>query len=567
MRDEAGVLVVGPGPDILERTGDKLQARLLAEECHVPVLPALRSPSSDVAELQAFAASVGYPVIVKAVDGGGGRGIRIIRREADMAALAARALQESPSGKAFVEKAAVDGFRHVEVQIVGDGRGNVRHLWERECSIQRRFQKVVEFAPSSIPSRKLVAEVIYAALRMAKKVNYDSLGTFEFLVRSSPPEFYFLEVNPRLQVEHVITESVALGLDLVKIQLLLAQGHPLSSLSLSHLPEDPETPPPIYSLQLRVTAEDASNDWSLSVGRIDSFRLPAGNGVRVDTHLLPSHPAVIGTYFDSLIAKIIITAPSWEDVVMKAKRALDDAYIQGIKTNLDVLRGIVASDDFANQACDTQWLEAQLPSVLESGMSITAAVVSSVGHLAPSSAPPSTVAAASSVLFRKGDAWSISLTPESANEDQRTSIPAKPIPSHLQLTRVLRNEFPASLTAQITYTTPTMAPTPYLLTLAATTASFGSIASAATHRRGDPANANHVTIPFAGKLVELLVGEGDVVKKGDVVAVVQQMKMELEIRAARGGVVVWAYEGEEGDDVGEGVLVAELEGEGGGVKL
>lgn len=350
-----------------------------------------------------------------------------------------------------------------------------------------------------------------------------------------------------------------MGLDLVKMQLLLAQGHPLESLSLSNLPEDPETPPPIYSLQLRVTAEDASSGWSLSVGKIDSFRLPTGNGMRVDTHLLPSHPTVIGTYFDSLIAKIVITAPTWADVVMKAKRALADTSIEGVKTNLDALRGIVASEAFANQSCDTQWLEAQLPSVLESGKAITAATANA-GIFASTVAKSNAVAAASNVLFRKGDAWSISLTPE--NESKSTSTPA---PSHLQLTRVLRNEFPASLTAQMTYTTPHSSPTSYLLTLSSTTASFGSISSAATHRRGDPADPNHISTPFAGKLVELLVDEGDEIRKGDVVAVVQQMKMELEIRASRGGRVVWVYEGEEGDDVGEGVLMVELEG--GGWKL
>jgi pyruvate carboxylase len=170
MWDEAGASVIGPGPQILARTGDKLQARLLAEECQVPVLPALQKPTSEVADLQAFASEVGYPIIIKAVDGGGGRGIRIVRTEEELDSLAKRALQESPSKKAFAEKAAIDGYRHVEVQIIGDGKGNVRHLWERECSIQRRFQKVVEFAPSSIPDRKLVAEVINAALRMARKV-------------------------------------------------------------------------------------------------------------------------------------------------------------------------------------------------------------------------------------------------------------------------------------------------------------------------------------------------------------------------------------------------------------
>lgn len=306
-----------------------------------------------------------------------------------------------------------------------------------------------------------------------------------------------------------------------------------------------------------MAAENASHDWTLSVGKISSFRLPSGNGVRVDSHLLPSQATMIGTDFDSLIAKIIITAPSWEDIVSKAKRALADTQIEGVETSLDILRGIVASEAFAKQACDTQWLEANLPPLLQSGKQISAKLTEGP-QLPASTASNNTVAAASNVLFRKGDAWSISLTPESSSKSE-----AEPAPSHLQLTRVLRNEFPGSLTASILYTTPaSKTPTPYLLTLASTTASFGSLSSAATHRRGDPGNQNHIIIPFAGKLMELLVDEGDEIKKGDVVAVVRQMKMELEIRAGKGGRVTWMYEGEEGDEVGEGVLVAEIEGAG-----
>ena len=349
-----------------------------------------------------------------------------------------------------------------------------------------------------------------------------------------------------------------MGIDLVRLQLLLAQGQPLSSLLLSNLSSDPKTPPPIHSLQLRLTAEDVSNGWALSVGKISSFRFPTGNGIRVDSHLLPSEATVVGTDFDSLIAKIIVTAPSWEDVVRKAKRALADTYVEGIKTSLDILRGIVASEAFARQECDTQWLEALLPSVLESGKRVSAqsAKTSSV---VTSSSTSNAVAAASNVLFRKGDAWSISLTTETSLSQ---SSKAEPTPSHIQLTKVLRNEFPTSMTASILYTTPTTEPTPYTLTLASTTASFGSISSAATHRRGDLGNLNHIVLPFAGKLMELLVDEGDEVKKGETVAVVRQMKMELEIRAGKGGRVVWVYEGDEGDEVGEGVLVAELEGSG-----
>ena len=167
---DAGVTVVGPGSDILEATGDKLQARRLAESCQVPVLPALTTPTGDVDAVRRFASDVGLPIMVKAVDGGGGRGIRLIWKDEDLQRLVTRAIEESPSRQVFAEKAAVEGFRHVEVQIIGDGHGNVMHLFERECSIQRRYQKVVELAPSTVSDRNVVAPVIEAALRMAKKV-------------------------------------------------------------------------------------------------------------------------------------------------------------------------------------------------------------------------------------------------------------------------------------------------------------------------------------------------------------------------------------------------------------
>ncbi len=170
MWETAKAVVIGPGWEILARTGDKLQARLLAQQCLVPVLPAVQNPTDRVENLHKFAVEVGYPIIIKAVDGGGGRGIRIVQGGKDLAGLMERALRESPCKKVFAEKAAIYGYRHVEVQIIGDGHGNVRHLWERECSIQRRFQKVVEFAPSSIPDRELIGRVIEAAVRMAKKV-------------------------------------------------------------------------------------------------------------------------------------------------------------------------------------------------------------------------------------------------------------------------------------------------------------------------------------------------------------------------------------------------------------
>ena len=170
MQDEAGIPVIGPGYDILQRTGDKLQARLLAEECNVPVLPALTEPTSDATVVQRFASDNGFPIMIKAVDGGGGRGIRLVNEESELEAALRRAIEESPSKAVFVEKAAISDYRHVEIQVIGDNHGNVTHLWERECSIQRRYQKVVELAPSTIIDRRLVAQVIESALKMADKV-------------------------------------------------------------------------------------------------------------------------------------------------------------------------------------------------------------------------------------------------------------------------------------------------------------------------------------------------------------------------------------------------------------
>ena len=173
-------MVVGPGAENLDRTGDKLQARRLAEECNVPVLPAFTKPTGKIEDVQEFASENGLPIMIKAVDGGGGRGIRLGRNMDDLKSLATRAIEESPSKQVFAEKAAVDGFRHVEIQIVGDGRGNIMHLWERECSIQRRYQKIVELAPSTVADRRIVAPVIESAVSMAEKVRSSKVSSFVF---------------------------------------------------------------------------------------------------------------------------------------------------------------------------------------------------------------------------------------------------------------------------------------------------------------------------------------------------------------------------------------------------
>ncbi|KIW04447.1 uncharacterized protein PV09_04713 [Verruconis gallopava] len=547
---DAGVAVVGPGWGILERTGDKLKARLLAEECGVPVLPALRKPTSDVSQLRQFAADVGYPIMIKAVDGGGGRGIRLVRSEDQLESHARVAIGESPSKTVFAEKAAVEGYLHIEIQILGDGSGDVRHLWERQCSIQRRYQKVVEIAPSLTAKRTFIAKIIDSAVRMAKRVKYYSLGTFEFLANPETEEFYFLEINPRLQVEHTITESIC-STDIVRLQLLISQGSPLKKVFPRHLPNSPVEPPALCSCQLRITAENARSDYSLSIGKISSFHFPTGNGIRVDTNLVNGDQAVVGSDFDSLLAKLIITASSWELVVRKAQRALQDTKITGIKTNLDILRGIVAHPDFARKDCDTRWLETNHKALLDAGEALTKAIPNSLLSETWSMESFSPAAAAGSMLFRKGDAWTITLS------DARNKA-STPINHHVQLSKVLRNEFPSELAAEVLYTTPSSRdPVPYTINLRSTSSSAAS--ATAQHRKGNSANPNHIVIPFAGTLIEVMVDVGDLVREGDVICVVRQMKMELEVRSHRSGKVVWLLEAEDGEDVAEGTLAAELE--------
>ncbi|KLJ11271.1 hypothetical protein EMPG_13444 [Blastomyces silverae] len=555
MWEEAGAKVIGPGWEVLARTGDKLQAKELAEACGVPILKAMKTPTNDINLIGRFAAEVGYPVMVKAVDGGGGRGIRFVKGPDELQSAVDRATGESPSKKVFAEKAAVGGFHHVEVQIVGDGTGEVRHLWERDCSVQRRFQKIVECAPAMMKDRNLIRRVIEAALRIASQIKYLSLGTFEFLVSEKLSEFYFLEINPRLQVEHTITECIS-SVDLVQTQLLLAQGVPLRDMGLGDM-KNPEQPPAAYSIQFRLCAEDPGANFALSIGKITEFYVPGGNGVRVDTNISGSSPVVIGSDFDNMMAKIIVTSTSWDSVLQKARRVLDDTRISGVKTNIDVLKGIIANHEFQQWRIDTQWLEKHLEDIVQHGKQLSSSKSNQSG-LPASSTPQALSLGSSSVPFRKGDAWSVELTPLNSKQGS-----ASETPHHLLLSKLLRNEFPASLSAEIEYTTPATATqaattTPYRVTLSSTSASSNSLSS--THRRGDPNNSSHITLPMSGKLTEMLVEEGDEIQENTVIAFVKQMKMELEVRSPRAGRVTWALEleNEEGEDVPEGILLAEV---------
>ena len=365
---DAGLVFIGPTPEQLALFGDKAHARALAVQCDVPVMPG-SAGAVTLAQAQAFFAeqhAQGAGVMVKAIGGGGGRGMRAVLDAQALPEAHARCMSEAKAAfgieGVYVER-LMRNARHIEVQVLGDGT-SVASLGERECTLQRRFQKLVEIAPSPSLPDALRAQVTQAALRMAKTVGYRGLGTFEFLVdaASTTLPFVFIEANPRLQVEHTVTEAVT-GLDLVQLQIAVAGGQSLDDLGVQ---ADGTAPQRGFALQWRINAEtlDAQGNARPSGGTLARFDLPSGPGVRVDTHgyagLAPS------PHYDTLLAKLIVHSPSprFEDALRRSLRALDECHIDGIATNLSLLRAIAARPEFSTQAVHTRFVEAHLGDLL-----------------------------------------------------------------------------------------------------------------------------------------------------------------------------------------------------------
>ncbi|WP_407692528.1 acetyl-CoA carboxylase family protein [Ramlibacter aquaticus] len=363
---QAGIAFIGPTPAQLALFGDKGAARALAARCGVPLMPGL-DRAVTLAEAQAFlAAQEGAGVMVKALGGGGGRGMRAVRSAAELPEAFARCSSEARaafgSEGVYVER-LMPNARHVEVQVIGDGQA-VLALGERECTLQRRFQKLVEIAPSPALPGALRERLVQAALAMARAVDYTSLGTFEFLVDlgATALPFVFIEANPRLQVEHTVTEAVT-GLDLVQLQLAVAQGQTLAGLGLAaHALPAPRG----FAIQWRVNAEtlDAQGHARPAQGRLDRFDLPAGPGIRIDTHGVAG--AQPSPHYDTLLAKLVVHAatPDFGEVLRRSRRALAELRITGLPTNLGLLRAIAARPEFESQQLDTGFIEAHLPALL-----------------------------------------------------------------------------------------------------------------------------------------------------------------------------------------------------------
>jgi len=345
----AGLVFIGPSADAMDAMGDKLGARRNMIKAGVPVVPGTTEPAGDDATLRAEAARIGYPVMLKASAGGGGKGIRIVRGEGELLAAAARARGEARGAFAddriYVEK-YLEEPRHIEVQVFGDSHGNVVHLGERECSMQRRHQKVIEERPSPLLDEELRQKMGAAAVRAAQAIRYENAGTIEFLV-DKHRNFYLLEMNTRLQVEHPVTELTS-GLDLVRWQLAVAQGEPL-----------PRTQEQIrhegHAIEVRLYAEDADHGFLPASGRVERLELPGGPGVRVDSGLFEGLD--VTPHYDPLLAKISVHAPTRELAIQRMVRALSEVTVTGVVTNLPFLRRALLSEPFRSGRYDTGTIE------------------------------------------------------------------------------------------------------------------------------------------------------------------------------------------------------------------
>ena len=345
--EENGIKFIGASPEMIDGMGDKASAKMTMEEAGVPVVPGSPGLLKDLEDAIATAKKVVYPVMIKATAGGGGKGMRVVWSEEEMEEHWNSARQESlaafGNNGMYMEK-YIEEPRHIEIQIAGDAHGNACHMSERDCSIQRRHQKLVEETPSPFMTKELRKRMGDASVKAAKAVNYEGVGTVEFLVDKNR-DFYFMEMNTRIQVEHTITEEV-INFDLIKEQIKLAAGHKMSGKNYE---------PQMHSIQCRINAEDPFNGFRPSPGKITTYHEPGGHGIRIDTHVYASY--IIPPYYDSMISKLIVVAQTREEALMKMERALDEYIIEGIKTTIPFHQQLLQDEDFRKGDFTTKFME------------------------------------------------------------------------------------------------------------------------------------------------------------------------------------------------------------------
>ena len=354
--EEEGITFIGPKSEVMEKLGDKITSKIVAKEAGVATIPGIEKPIKNEEEALLFAKSCGYPVMIKAAAGGGGRGMRIAQSEDELLEKFEYAKNEAKKAfgddSMFIEK-YLHKPKHIEVQILGDEYGNIVHLYERDCSIQRRHQKVIEYTPAFSLPKELREEICQDALKIARSIGYSNAGTVEFLVDSKGDHF-FIEVNPRVQVEHTVTEMCT-DIDIVQSQILIAMGYKLDSDEIGIKSQD-SIEHRGFSIQCRVTTEDPLNNFMPDTGQINLYRSSSGFGVRLDGGN-GFTGAVISPYYDSLLVKVITEARTWKDTIRKAKRSLSELKVGGVKTNIGFLLNVLNTKEFQEGTCDTGFIE------------------------------------------------------------------------------------------------------------------------------------------------------------------------------------------------------------------
>jgi len=512
--EAAGLVLVGPTADVMDAMGRKDRAREVAVAAGVPVVP-----SYDVAD---DPSTFAYPVLVKAAAGGGGKGMRVVRSPGEYAESLAAARREAASSfgdDAMLVEKYVESGRHLEVQVLGDGHGNVIHLFERDCSTQRRHQKVLEEAPGPTVDPELRHALTSAAVALSREVGYTNAGTVEFLLDNATGEFYFLEMNTRLQVEHPVTEAIT-GLDLVEEQLRVAGGAPLS------VGQDDLGEIRGHAIEARVYAEDSFGGFLPQAGRTSLVRWPSGEGVRVD-HALESGQ-VVSTSYDPMLGKVVVHGPDRETARRALVAALDDTAVLGLTTNAGFLRALVAGDAFRDATIDTAWLDhhdvpapdAGLPRVMAAWVSAMLAA-SDTGHpfqadgFRPGSAPAPTI---------------VRLDREVVVDRHHGTVDGVPVrqisaEDHVLELAVDGRTERAVVNVQADVVEVAFRGQRHVLT--------GPDPLADHVDAGD----GSVAAPMPGTVLEVRVATGDAVEEGQVLGMMEAMKMELSLRAPFAGLV------------------------------
>lgn len=353
--EEAGIIFIGPNSEHLHMFGDKVRAREQALKAELTVIPGTDGPVSTVEEIEAFGDAHGYPIIIKASLGGGGRGMRIVRNKSNLREAFERAKSEAKASfgndEVYVEK-LIENPKHIEVQIIGDAHGNIIHLFDRDCSVQRRHQKLVEIAPSVSISETLRQQICDAAVKLMTNVSYVNAGTVEFLVTGE--DFYFIEVNPRVQVEHTITEMIT-GIDIVQTQIMVADGQALFG-NMIGIPSQEEISMHGFAIQSRITTEDPLNNFMPDTGKLNVYRSGGGFGVRLDAGN-GFQGAEISPHYDSLLVKVSTHALTFEQAAQKMVRNLREFRIRGIKTNIPFLENVMLHPHFMSGEYDTTFVD------------------------------------------------------------------------------------------------------------------------------------------------------------------------------------------------------------------